>query len=483
MPVLPALGQTPAPAATALPKGPWTLQAAVDYALAHNLNLRNSELTNQLDQASLLQSKAALLPSLNGQATHNYQYGTSVDPLTYEFVNTTIRSNNLSLNSSVPLYQGGTLRNTIKRNQLSAEASAQDVEKARTDLQLNVAAGYLQVLLSREALRAAETQRSTTVSQLDQAEKRLKAGAIAESNVLDVRAQLATEDVNVINAQNNLTLNTLRLEQQLNIDPTQLPPAQFLIAEPSLPDPGLEDEIGLSGQTVYDAAVQSRPEVRAADLRVRAAMKGVDVANGNLWPRLSFGAALYSGYSSQRSSFVPNGDTVLRPVGFLYDPITRQPIYTSPVVTFQPGGDLTPTNFTSQIKDNLGKQIGFTLSIPLLNGFQSRTQVTRAKIQAQQSQLNADQTRLTLRQNIEQAVADAEAARRRYQATSRQLEALNLSQRNADVRFANGLMNGTDYNQIKNNQTRAQLDRLQAKYDYLFKRKVLDLYMGRPLEL
>ncbi len=158
-------------------------------------------------------------------------------------------------------------------------------------------------------------------------------------------------------------------------------------------------------------------------------------------------------------------------------------IYAAPVVTFQPGGTFSPTNFTAQVKDNFGKQVGFTLQIPILNGFQVRTQVARARLQAQQAQLNADQTRLTLRQDIERAVTNAEAARRRYAAATRQREALDLSLRNADIRFTNGLLNATDFNQIKNNRARAENDQIQAKYDFVFKRKVLDLYMGKPLEL
>ncbi len=473
-----ALTQAPAP-----PPGAWTLPAAVDYALANNLGLRGADLTARLDLATLGQSRAAMLPTLNGSATQSYQFGTSVDPVTYEFVNQTIRSNNFNLNSNLPLYQGGTLRNTIKRNQLAAQASAQDLEKARTDVVLNVAQGYLQALLSREALRAAEIQRTTTTGQLALAEKRLAAGAIAESNVLDVRAQLATEDFNVVTAQNNYTVAILSLEQQLNLDPAQTPPASFLLAEPSVTAAAAEAPFELTAQQVYEAAALVRPELRAADLRLQAALKGVDVARGSYYPRLSFGAALYSGFSNQRSSFIPNGDTVLRPVGFLFNPTTGQPVYTAPVVTFQPGGTFSPTDFTSQVKDNFGKQLSFNLNIPILNGLQVRTQVTRAKLQAQQAEISASQTRLTLRQDIERAVTNTEAARRRYAAATRQLEALDLSLRNADVRFQNGLLNATDFNQIKNNRARAENDQIQAKYDFVFKRKVLDLYMGRPLEL
>ena len=268
-----------------------------------------------------------------------------------------------------------------------------------------------------------------------------------------------------------------------NLDPARVPPASFLIAEPSVAAFNAEAPIDLTAQQVYEVAAISRPELRAADLRLQAALKGVDVARGNYYPRLSFGAALYSGFSNQRSSFIPNGDTVLRPVGFLYDLTTQQPIYAAPVVTFQPGGTFSPTNFTSQLNDNFGKQLSFNLNIPILNSLQVRTQVARAQLQAQQAQVNTSQVRLTLRQDIERAVTSAEAARRRYAAAARQLQALDLSLRNADVRFQNGLLNATDFNQIKNNRARAEADQIQAKYDFVFKRKVLDLYMGKPLEL
>ncbi|MBC7449047.1 MAG: TolC family protein [Hymenobacteraceae bacterium] len=480
----PAFAQTSAPPGRpAPPPGAWTLSNTLDYALINNLGLQGSDLTSRLDVATLGQSRAAMLPAINGQATHTYQYGTSVDPVTYQFQSNTIRANNFSLNGSVPLYQGGVLRNTVVRNRLSAAASAQDLEKAKADLLLNVASGYLQVLLTRETLRAAELQRTTTTGQLEQAEKRLRAGAIAESNVLDVRAQVATEDLNVVTAQNNLTIAILRLEQQLNLDPAEVPPGQFQIAEPVIALPGADAPIDLTAQQVYDVAAGVRPELKAADLRLQAALKGVDVARGNYWPRLSFGASLFTAYSSQRSNFIPTGDTVLRPVGFGLLPGTTKPDITKVVYSFQPKLEQKPTNFTNQFQDNFGKQLGFTLTVPILNGLQVRTQVKRSQLQAQQAQLSADQVRVTLRQSIEQAVADAEAARRRYAAATRQREALDLSLRNADIRFANGLLNATDFNQIKNNRARAENDQIQAKYDFVFKRKVLDLYMGKPLEL
>ncbi len=476
-----AAAQTNAPGP--MPTGPWTLAAAVDYAVANNLNLRNTTLTSQLDVATLNQSRAGMLPTINAQGTQNYNFGTSIDPLTNQFTSTTIRSNNFSFGGSVPLYQGGALRNTVQRNKLTAQASAQDVEKARNDLRVNVASAYLQVLLNRETLRSTQLQRQTTVAQVERAEKQLKLGAIAESSVLDLRAQLATEDVNVVNAENNLLLNTLRLEQQLNVDPKVLPPAQFLIQEPVVADPPADQPLDLTSQQVYETASSALPDLKVADLRLAAARRGVDVARGNLLPRLSLNASLFSGFSSQRSSFLPNGDTLLRPVGFVINPVTGQPVLTAPVATFQPGGTFQPTDFASQVKDNYGKQVGLTLTIPIVNGLQSRTQLIRSRLQVQQAQLNADQARLTLRQTIEQATLDAESARRRYVAASAQVNALTLSLKNADIRLTNGLLNGTDYAQIKNNFARAQADQLQAKYEFLFRRKVLDVYMGRPLEL
>jgi outer membrane protein len=139
--------------------------------------------------------------------------------------------------------------------------------------------------------------------------------------------------------------------------------------------------------------------------------------------------------------------------------------------------------FLPQVRDNVGKQLSFNLNIPILNGWQARTNVQRSVIGVKQAELRAEQTRLQLRQNVQQAYADAQAAYRRYVSSKRQVEALGTAYRNSEIRFNNGLMNGTDFNIAKNNLSAAESSMIQAKYEYIFRRKVLDFYQGKPLSL
>ncbi|WP_426492059.1 TolC family protein [Hymenobacter sp. 102] len=463
-------------AATA-PTGPWTLQRAIDYALQNNLSVRQQQLTAELQSATLRQSRAALLPSANLSGTQAWNFGTSIDPLTNEFKSQTIRSNNFSANSQVTLFSGFQLRNTVKRNLLDAEASVLDIEKSRNDLSLNVASAFLQLVLAEELVRANEIRVSSTKAQVERTQKLLKAGAIPESNLLDIQAQQASDELNVITAQNQRDLARLSLTQLLNLPS----PAGFTIEVPQLADPDDAPLLEADPDGTYQTAQSLLPEIKAADLRVRSAQRSLDVARGGYYPRLGLGAGIFTGYSSARSSFIQTGlDSTFIPV------INRQTGRPDPslgLLTVQPRREFSSTAFSQQLKDNLGKNIQFSLQIPILNGLQVRTSVQRAQINIQQQALRAEQTRLTLRQSIQQSYADAIAAQRRYLSSRRQVEALTTAYRNAEIRFNNGLLNGTEFNIAKNNLTAAESTMIQAKYEFIFRRKVLDFYQGRPVAL
>ncbi|QIX59810.1 TolC family protein [Hymenobacter lutimineralis] len=487
----PALAQTTSPTqppAGTLPAtagGGWTLQRAIDYALQNNLNVRLTQFSADVNEANLRQSRAALLPNANVNGSQSWNFGTSTDPLTNEFITQTIRSNNFSVSSQVTLFSGFQLRNTIKQNVLNVEAGRNDVDKARNDLALNVASQYLQLVLAEELVRANQLRVNSAEQQVERARKLLRAGSVAESNLLDAQAQQASDQTNVITAENQRDIARLQLIQLLNLSGAEA--TAFQIDVPALPDPDDEAELSLDLNETYQTAESLLPEVKAADQRVRASSFGVDVARGAYYPRLTFGAGLFTGYSSARSSFIPTGevDFSYAPV-FIYNPATptTPPVPTQYVTgVAQPRFDVKPTAFSNQIKDNFGKQLQFNLSVPILNGLQARTNLQRAQIGVQQAQARADQTRLTLRQNIQQAYADARAAQRRYVAAKRQVDALTTAYRNAEIRFNNGLLNGTEFNISKNNLTAAESSMIQAKYEFIFRRKVLDFYQGRPISL
>ncbi|QNH63972.1 TolC family protein [Hymenobacter sediminicola] len=479
-PAQPPAGALAQPAATG---ASFTLQSAVNYALEHNLTVRQSQLNAELSDVTQRAGRGALLPTANLNASQTWNYGTGLDPLTNDFVSQTIRSNNFSASTQITLFSGFQLRNAVKRNALDYQAALVDIEQARNDLSLNVASVYLQLVLSEELIRANQTRVNSSQQQIDRTQKLLKAGAVAESNLLDSRAQLASDELNVVTAQNQRDIARLQLIQLLNLDAAGA--ANFQIELPQLPDPDDEAAYNAEPSAIFETAQGLMPEIKAADLRVRSSQLGIDVARGAYLPRLTFGAGVFTGFSSSRLARVFNGDsTAVVPIPVVQY-VGGQPIPTTFAV-LQPKQaipELLPAKFSDQIKDNLGRQLQFNLNIPILNGFQARTNVQRAQVTARQAELRAEQTRLTLRQNIQQAAADALAAQRRFTSSKRQVEALTTAYRNAEIRFNNGLLNGTEFNIAKNNLAAAESTMIQAKYEFIFRSKVLDFYQGRPLAL
>ena len=469
----------------AAPTGPWTLQRAVDYALNHNLGVRLNELQARNNGQVLRQSKAALLPSVNLSGTQAWNYGTSVNPLTYEFQSQTVRSNNFAGIAQVPIFQGFQLRNTIKRNVLDYEASVQDIEKAKNDLSLNVAGQFLQLVLAQELVRANQTRVATDQAQIARSKILLKAGSIPESTLLDSQSQLATDELNVVTAQNQADLARLALLQLLNLDPATT--TDFQVEVPNLPDPDSEAPYTLNLNQVYGTAAARLPEIKAADLRVQSADRSIDLAKGAYYPRLTLNGQIFSGYSSSSVSRVLTGTSVGTPYPLTILDASGTPVPGTTGYTVQlpgqPTYDVLPVRYFDQLDNNLGKQIQFSLQIPVFNGLQVRTAVQRAIINDEAARVRADQARLTLRQSIEQAYADARAAQLQYAASTRQVTALTLTQRNSEIRFNNGLLNGTEFNISKNNLNYAVSNQLQAKYTFIFRRKVLDFYQGLPLSL
>ena len=471
------------PSAAAAATGPWTLRRAVDYALAHNLGVRLNQLTAQGNAQVLRQSKAALLPTINLNATQGWNYGTYVNPVTSQFQNATTRSNNFAAQGQLIIFQGFVLRNTIKRNDLDYEASVQDIEKARNDLSLNVASQFLQLVLAQELVRANTYYVERDQEQIARTKLLLKAGSIPESTLLDSQSQLATDELSVVTSQNQATLARLALQQLLNIDPATDP--NFEIEVPNLPDPDQEAPYEVDVNAVFQQAANTRPEIRAADLRVQSARRSVDIARGGYYPRLFLNGSLSTLYSSAGVSRKLTGDSTAR-----YLPVFQRAadgtINPAPFLAFagnQPNYQELPPRFFGQLQNNYGKAIQFGLQIPILNGLQVRTGVQRALINEQLAGVRAEQARLTLRQSIEQAYADARAAQLQYAAATRQVAALTLTQRNSEIRFNNGLLSGTEFNISKNNLNFAISNQLQAKYSFIFRRKVVDFYEGKPLTL
>ncbi|CAN5897789.1 TolC family protein [soil metagenome] len=464
------LGLTGMAAGQPAPGQPWSLQECIDQALKNNLQIRQSGFLADRARVDRIQARENLLPTVNGNASQTYNFGTSVDPFTNIFTEERIRSNNFSLFANVNVFSGLQLQNNMKRTALEYEASLSDLEGAKNNLILDVITSYVQILFADELEEMNRLQLASTTQQADRTQKLFRAGAVPESNVLEISAQIATDELNIINAQNQKEIARLRLVQLLNLQQVR----DFQIVKPEVPNPANE-VIAFDALEVYNAAQQRMPEIKSADLRVLSAMKGIDVSKGAYYPTLSVGAGVFTGYSNQRPRFTLGEGFRREFLGFV-DEQGTQPFY-----VYRPAFVSGEYGFADQIRDNLGRQVNATLRIPILNGLQLRNNVTRARIALDNAQVSAELVRNQLRQVIEQAYTDALAAQKRFEATSRQVEALQLSYRNAETRLNSGVMNVTDFNVALNNFRRAQSDLIQARYDYVFKLKVLDFYQGNPL--
>jgi outer membrane protein len=446
----------------------FTLQQCIDHALVHNLTIKQSELNTELSKIGVNQSTMNLFPNLNGFATNNYYYGRSIDPNTNAFTTDQVRSNSFSLSSSVSLFEGFALQNTIKQSKLNYMASKYDLQKIKNDVVLNVVTYFLQVLYNEELLIVTKSQRDATQLQRDRTSRLFDAGSLSKGNLLDMESQLATDEVRLITAQAQYDQAMLSLKQLLEMDTVK----NFAIIAPTIEAPEMNASYtDVSG--IYSTALTNQPDIKSYEYRVRSAEKGISIARGGVSPRLSLTGSLSTTYTTSKFRITGFDTPALQLVGFVFDTIPVYTEYSTPM--------LEKTPFKDQLSDNFSKSIGFNLSIPIFNNWTVRNGIKRAKINLEQSHLNLLTAQKSLLKSIQQAVADASASNQKYIAGQKSIDALSQSMNYNERKYNLGLISTYDYLISKNNLAKAQADLLQAKYDYIFRLKVLDFYQGKPL--
>ncbi len=457
----------------------WTLKECIDYALANNLSVQRSRYDVETAEVNKTQAKAAMLPSLNASVSNGYNWGRSINPVTNTFTTQEIRSLSPNANSQVTLFNGLRIQNSIKQSNKDFQAAEQDYEKAKNDLMLNVINLYVNVVFNKELLENARFQLSSSQQQYERTKKQVEAGSLPKSNELNLDAQVATNEVSVVNNENALNLSLLQLKQAL-----QLPGSTEMDVE--VPQLEVEDlVIENSSQQIFDLARQSLPEVKAAQLRVNSSYYAVKAARGNLYPRLSLNGSINSNYSSanDRAVLIPTGVEVVpnnTPVGYFSGASGNVVVYGydyNPVGTYTNG-----YGYRDQLQDNIFRQLGLTLSVPILNGFQSRSNVQRSVINRNVAEINQKLVNQTLRQNVETAYNDALAASKTYNASTRQVQAREEAFRMTKQRFDIGAANYVEYQVAENDLFQAKSDLARAKYNFIFKKKLLDFYQGKPLD-
>lgn len=422
----------------------WTLEECIGYALQNNIQIKQKEIMTEYQASALHQSRLNLLPTLNGSASHNYNFGRALDQTTYEFTeNETIQSNNFYASSNVTLFNGLINYNTIQKNRYQLQAGEQELAQFRDDISLNIALAYLQILLNQELVTATEAQVELTSQQIDRTRKLVEAGSLARGNLLDIEAQAAREELQLVNMKNQLALSLLTLAQMLELPGTD----DFTIATPEI----IVTDTSIDGNlsAIFAVAEKIRPEVLSAEYQLKSSEYDLAIAKGSRSPRLSLGATASTGYSDKR----------LKPMSQEKYP------------------------FGEQLNDNLSYGLGFSLNIPVFNGWQVNTSIYNSKLGIENSKYALENTKKQLYKNIQQAYTDASGALNKYYASQKAVVSMEEAFRYAEQKLDVGLVTAVEYNQSKTQLLSAQSEMAQSKYEYLFKSKVLDFYKGIPLTL
>lgn len=446
----------------------WTLKECVDVALENNLRIKRSYFAVETSKANLLQAKGQFLPTLNAFGAYTNNYGRAINPTTNLFVDRNSTTISPSVSGNLPLFQGLRIQNSFKQNQRDLGASNEDLQKAKNDVMLNVVTLYINVIFNKELLENARYQLNSSLQQLDRIKKQVEAGSLAMTNQLNQEAQVATNELNVINQENVLNLSILQLKQAM-----QIPASEPLDVDiPAVPDSDLF--LDSNAEAIYQQAVSSMPEVRASMLRVESADYALKAARGSYLPRLGLAGTVSSNSSDLNSLRIPTGTTSQVPIGVTQ---SGETVYTSV-------SDVTTEKYThnQQLQDNVFRNFSLQLNIPILNGFATRSNVQRAKISREVADITVKETQNTLRQTIETSYNDALAAIRTYSASQKQVHAQEEAFRMNKQRFDVGALSIIEYQISENDLFRAKSDLTRAKYNFIFRKKVLDFYQGKPIE-
>lgn len=420
----------------------WTLDKCITYAHDNNIQIKQSQLNTQYQENNLQGRKNARLPNLNGQLSQNLNYGRSLTYLnTYTNVNSA--QTDFGLGTQVTVFQGMQITNSVKKTEFDLKASFEDLAKAKDDLSLNIASTFLEILFSKELVKVSEEQLGITKQQLQQSQEKVNAGSLANGALMEIEAQAAREELNLIDAKNQLLLGKLRLAQMLELPFND----QFDVDIPTLPEINAQLSVS-SSQDVYLTALKQRPEIRGAEYRFQSTAMQLKMAKGVYYPTVTFYANYYNLYNNQ------------------YKDINK-----------------TSISFSDQLNNNQRKGLGLQMNIPIFNRLQTKMQVSNAEIQMMNTQLDLEGTKKVLRQEIETAQTTAITSFNRYKSTEKAVVSMREAFRYSEEKFNVGMVNAVDYNTAKTSLVKASSDLLRAKYEFIFRSKILDFYKGIPITL
>jgi outer membrane protein len=448
-----------------------TLQKAVALTLERNLTIKQSQVTEQLGAEDVRQAKGNQLPTLSVNPQASYNFGRSPNLTTYSYTSQSFLYVNGQASVGVTLFQGGQLRNQVLENKLILDADKTSTEKVKNDLLLNVVVDYLSILTNQDLVAAANQQIDIAKITLDRAQKNFNAGNQTLADLSQAKAGLSTAELNLTTAQNQLESTILTLKQYMEMSPD----SAITIEKPDISK--LTDiKVAFNSDEVINSALQHYPDVRLAEVQEKGYEQAVKVAKGSFYPTLSFFGGVGSNYSNLEKQQVVGTTTVLAPIGTVQGtgqtvvtPI-QQPIYSG-------------YSFTNQFGNNFNQSLGVSLNIPIFNHSTASVNYRKAKLNYEYSQLSTQLAKDNLSKTISQALLDLKAAEKSYISAQQTYQANKDAFNTIKQRYDVGLVNSLDYNTALTNYDKAQNDMITAKYTLVFRSKVIDYYLGNPIQL
>lgn len=425
---------------------PWSLEACIRYAIEHNIDLKQKQQQEEAKKVELNTSKLSWLPAVNANMGQNFQFGRGTTKSGL-IVDQNIANSSLNINLDMPIFDGLKIPNEIAARKLDLLASVENLNKAKEDLAINVTSYYLQVLYNKELLKIAKLQVTLSGEQVARTEALVKVGKVPLSQLYDIKAQLANDEVTLTEAQNNVSLALLDLAQSLELERSD---ASFDIAPPETGDV-VESNMSsiLPPDHIYDHAVTFKPQVKEQGYLLESQKKMLRVAQAGYYPKLSLGASYSNGYYHASSD------------GEVSDNLS----------------------FGDQLRQNGQKVVGFSLSIPLFNRMQVRNSVRSARISIRNQELMMENTKKTLYKEIQQAYYNATAAQEKYTASGKSVTATQEAFTYAEERYNAGKSTAFEFNEAKTKYAQSLAEQAQAKYNFIFRTKILDFYNGTPIRL
>lgn len=449
----------------------WSLEECIVFAIDNNLQAKSVDNNLKLSEIDVIQSKHSRYPSFGLGSNLGWNFGRTIDPTRNEFITQSFFNNGISVNSGVILFNGFRIQNTIDQAIINNQAVRKDQEHIRNDIALNVATAYLNVLFAKENKLNAEVQLNQTIDQKNLLNKLILVGNRPENDILDLDAQIAQNEQNLIVADNNLNISLLTLRQLMRLE-SSIP---FDIVSPII---AIEDSTYnlLEEEEVFQIAIKNQRNIEAANLRIRAAEVGEKIAASAQLPSINTGFSLGTNYSNRG----------FRIAGFREDIINQDIIFQGQEVeigfpTTSPIIESTP--YFDQISDNLSYGVGVSLNIPIYSNYNIRANKQRAQINTLNAKNNLEILSDNFRSVIMQSFAEAKAAKSRYNAAINTFKAQENLYNNSVKRFEIGALNSFDLVRVKSLMESSEINSLIAKYDYYFRLKVLDFYLGKPLKI